>query len=356
MIRYPLIEINLYKIEHNVRTINKKCIENNIELVGVSKAVCGCSKVAMAFLNGGVSKLGDSRVDNIIELKENGVSAEYILIRTPMLSEVKKVVQEVDISFNSELEVIKALSEECQAQDITHEILLMVETGDLREGEMPDNIVSMVEEILKLKGIKLIGIGTNLACLCGVVPSSDNLGILPELQNKILLQTGVLLPILSGANSSSITDILSNRFPQEINQIRIGEGILLGKETIYRNNIPNTYQDTFVLKAEIIELKWKPSLPIGDISQNAFGKSFEFEDRGEQLRAILALGKLDVDTDAIKPVNEDISIIGSNSDHFVLDLTNCSGKYKIGDHIDFLIEYSALITVMSSKYIPKIYI
>ena len=59
----------------------------------------------------------------------------------------------------------------------------MVDLGDLREGVMHKEAVEYVGDILKLRGVNLIGIGTNLTCLSGVLASKKNLGILNDIRN-----------------------------------------------------------------------------------------------------------------------------------------------------------------------------
>ena len=51
-----------------------------------------------------------------------------------MISEADKVVEYADISLNSELETIRALSKEALIKGRSHNIILMVDLGDLREG------------------------------------------------------------------------------------------------------------------------------------------------------------------------------------------------------------------------------
>ena len=57
-----------------------------------------------------------------------------MLIRIPMISEAEDVVRYTDISLNSEIKVAKALSKEAIKMGKIHEIILMVDVGDLREG------------------------------------------------------------------------------------------------------------------------------------------------------------------------------------------------------------------------------
>lgn len=72
----------------------------------------------------------------------------------------------------------KASDQEAAKQGKTHKVVLMIDLGDLREGiffKDEDIIMSTVEEILKLKNIKLHGVGVNLTCYGAVIPKQDNL-------------------------------------------------------------------------------------------------------------------------------------------------------------------------------------
>ncbi|HBL50374.1 MAG TPA: alanine racemase, partial [Firmicutes bacterium] len=60
----------------------------------------------------------------------------------------------------------------------------------------------------------------------------------------------------------------------------IGEGIMLGCETLERAPLPGLHTDVFTAVAEIVEVREKPSLPIGRIAQDVFGNVPVFEDRG----------------------------------------------------------------------------
>ncbi len=113
------------------------------------------------------------------------------------------------------------------------------------------------------------------------------------------------------------------------------------------------YIDTFILTAEIIEIKEKPSVPIGKIGLDGFGNVPILEEKGNLIRAILAVGKQDFGTHNVTPVHREIEVLGSSSDHLILDITNCKKDYKIGDEISFTLGYGALLSLMTSEYIYK---
>lgn len=349
---YPALKVNLKKIEANTRLLVEKCAAHNIKVSAVTKVFCGLPQIAEAIAKGGAAYLADSRVENLKKMRH--INLPKVLLRIPMLSQVKEVVEFADISLNSEYEVIKALSDESLKKGKCHDIILMVDLGDLREGVWADEAVDYAGKILELKGVRLIGIGTNLTCYGAVIPKVDNLSRLVEIAENIEKKYGIELNIISGGNSSSIYLVENGTIPRGINNLRLGESIVLGNETAYGNRIEGTYNDCFTLCAEIIELKEKQSVPIGEIGVDAFGNKPTYVDRGIRKRAILAIGKQDVRIDGLTPIDERIIILGASSDHMIVDVTDCEKDYSIGDIIEFTMDYGALLAASTSDYVNKV--
>lgn len=349
---YPKVKIDLNKLEHNVEKIVGLCSENNINVAGVTKVFCGNPKITEAYIDGGVSYLADSRIENLIKLKEYHILK--ILLRLPMISEVEKVVEFADISLNSEIEIIKKLSKKAVEKDKVHGIILMVDLGDLREGFYnEEDLYKAVKEILGLKGIDIKGIGTNLTCYGGVIPDNINMNRLLNIKETIENRFKINLDIISGGNSSHLHFLLEGKNIRGINNLRLGESLVLGGETAYGNRIEDTYDDVFQLEAEIIEVKEKPSIPTGEIGKNAFGKVPTFVDKGIRKRIIVAIGQQDVDLDDVMPLDKCIDIIGSSSDHLLLDGTDSNKNYKVGDIIKFKLTYGGILSTMTSEYVEK---
>ncbi|MCK5731950.1 MAG: alanine/ornithine racemase family PLP-dependent enzyme [Tenericutes bacterium] len=351
---YPRIIINQKELVENTNTILDMARNNNIPYVTtVVKAFAGDTTILNTLKEAGIVCIGDSRIQNLRLYKSLGFHHQ-MLLRIPMISEVEDVIKYSDISLNSELTVIKALNEESLRQNKKHAILIMFDLGDLREGiYYKSDYISTINEILKLDNIIVKGIGTNLTCYGGLVPSKEIFERLINIKNNIENSCNIKLEIISGGNSSSVTLFDKNIIPKEINHLRLGESILFGKETSYSNQIDGLHHDVFSFEAEIIELKEKPSYPDGEISINSFGLEPDIEDKGQMRRAILAVGKQDTILENITPFDKNISIIGGSSDHLILDVTK--GNYIVGDIIGFEINYPALVHLMNSDYITKYY-
>ncbi|HHY70401.1 MAG TPA: alanine/ornithine racemase family PLP-dependent enzyme [Thermoanaerobacterales bacterium] len=349
---FPCVEINLKKIKHNTEHLVNLCTNNGIEVMAVTKGVCGLADVAKTLIKGGAKMLGESRIQNIISLKQSGINVPIYLIRIPMLSEVADVVQWADGSLNSEIKVITALSEEACSFGKNHKVLLMVDVGDLREGVLPENVIDTVGEIIDLPGIEFEGIGTNLGCYGGVMASYENMKVLVDLAKDIEKKYGFKIKTLSGGNSSTLSLLKSGGLASGINQFRLGESILLGNNPSTSRPLPGTYQDTIILKTEVIETKTKPSYPTGKIGKDAFGNIPVFEDKGPMRRAIVALGKQDCIIKDLTPIDRNIQILGASSDHLLLDVTQ-SSNIDVGSIIEFNLSYGALLSLMTSKYVTK---
>jgi predicted amino acid racemase len=141
--------------------------------------------------------------------------------------------------------------------------------------------------------------------------------------------------------------------PRRVNHARIGEAILLGRETTHRRPWPGTFQDAFIVRAEVLEQKAKPSVPVGELAEDAFGELPTFEDRGVRLRALLNLGREDVAVDGLTPLDPGVTIIGASSGYLVVDVTDASDRTEVGSELAFSLNYGALLRVMTSVYVEK---
>ena len=349
----PRLEINTTKITHNAIELKKLYGSKGIEIIAVTKGVCGDPVIVDALLKSGITMLADSRISNIRRMRNAGIEAQYMLLRTPLLSQIDDVISYTDISLNSELSVIKALSKTALKQKKIHKIVLMVELGDLREGILPADLDDIVQVVIKLDGIDLVGIGVNLACLSGIKPGKQKMDYLSSLAIDLETKFGLKLEFVSGGNSANYTWFKSTENIGRINSFRLGESIYLGCETLYREPIPGLFTDAFRLVTEVIESKIKPSMPDGEIGQDAFGHVPSFQDKGDRLRSILAIGRQDVSIADLTPL-DDIEIIASGSDHLVVDASNVN--LKVGDNVAFQLNYGALISAMVSPYIAKVFL
>ncbi|MFP4083105.1 MAG: alanine/ornithine racemase family PLP-dependent enzyme [Candidatus Aminicenantes bacterium] len=349
----PRIQIDLAKIAHNVKKMVDLYAAKGISVIGVTKGVCGDPRIAKIFLQNGIDIIGDSRISNFKRMREEGIRAPFLLLRLPCLSEVEALVKYADMSLNSEVGVIKEISKTAKKNNKQHKVILMVELGDLREGIMPSDMENTVQEIKDLKGIKFSGIGTNLACFGGVKPDEEKMNQLSSIAQSIEDKFNLSLDFISGGNTANYYWIQSTKEVGKINNVRLGESMLLGGISLDGKGIPGLYSDAFRLVAEVIESKIKPSKPYGEIGLDAFGNVPEFEDRGPMKRVLLAVGRQDILVSGLDP-KIDVEILGASSDHLILNAHQTD--FKVGDQVEFNLNRGAMLAAMTSPYVTKKYI
>jgi len=333
-----------------------------ISIIGITKGVLGDPEIANTMVKAGILFLGDSRIENIIKMRNANISAKFILIRNPTLKEIPLIVSHTEISLNSELEVIQKLSDEAIRQNKVHGIILMVEMGDLREGIIPEDLTGLINNIIKLDSIKIRGIGTNLKCFGGVIPDEEKMTQFSKIAENIQKSMKLNFEFVSAGNSANLDWVNSTNKVGAVNNLRLGTAIILGAGGILEEPILGLYQDAFTLIAEIVELKKKPFYPNGKITTNAFGEISVFgknpqwrEFKGSRNQALLNIGRQDIQETGLSPKDVNLEILGATSDYLVVDLKS-NESFKIGEKIQFNLNYEALLRAMTSPYVSKVYI
>lgn len=348
----PRVEIDLAKVTHNADHLVGRLAGRRIAVTGVTKAVLGSPELGHALVGAGIHTLGDSRIDNLERLRAAEVPATLALLRAPMLSQLDRVVASADLSFNTEPEAISGLAAAARYRSTTHGVVLMVELGDLREGILPADLADAVRVTLGQPNLILEGLGTNLACRSGVVPDAAKMDDLSALVTAMEASFGIRLPIVSGGNSANLGWALGNEPVGRINDLRLGESLLLGLDPLDRSPIKGLHTDAISLVAEVIETKTKPSLPWGRTAQSAFGQIEIPTDRGLVAQSLLAIGEQDVDPHGLRPP-PGTRIAAASSDHLVLISEE---PLPLGAQLRFVPDYSALLRAMTSPFVATTFL
>jgi predicted amino acid racemase len=348
---YPRVLIDPKKYAYNVSFITDLCHKQGISIMGVSKVYCADEKLVSVLDQSQVDFIADSKLDNLMHIK---TIKPKVYLRIPALSEASLVVKFTDMSLHSELEVIKKIDEISGKMRKRHKIILMYDLGDLREGIYYQSFkLDDIKEVLALQHIDLYGIGTNLTCYGSVIPSIETYQKLKTIKDQIENAFDIKLHLISGGNSSSIPMLIEGSIPDFINNLRIGEAMIVGRETAYQKRIDHLYEDVITLETEILEIKEKPSYPEGELGFDAFGQIQTYKDVGMMKRAILSIGRQDVKHDDLIPP-KGIEIVGSSSDHLIVHIID--GIYQIGDVIQFKLKYGGILSLMTSPYVEKVYV
>jgi predicted amino acid racemase len=356
--RYPALIVDKEKVSSNARAVAELCGSRGIDVWGVAKGLSGDPRVAAIYADAGFSGICDSRLRNLRKIADSGSTLPRQLIRIAMMSELNELAVTAEMSLQSDIGTIKELDRICVAAKIRHEVLLMIDAGDLREGFWPTELPDAARELKDLEGgVRIGGVAANFACASGVLPTHDNMARLVECRDAIAGITGREMSTVSVGGTCCLKIIEAGLVPEGVNVLRICEGVLLGTDTAFDRVIPYLARDALTVTAEIVECRQKPSVPVGDVGHQAFGEKPVFIDKGLRRRAILAIGRQDVNIDRITPLDENVEIVTASSDHLIVDVTeaerNC--MYKPGDLMSFRPLYPAMLACATSEYVEVIF-
>ena len=350
------ITLNREKLKTNYNFLSSLFSQNNISFAIVSKLLCGNDTYLRELIELGAKQLCDSRISNIKTIKQLNPDVETIYIKPPAHEVIEEIIEFADISINTEIETIVLLSKEAQKKGVTHKILIMIEMGELREGVLREEFLSFYEQVFDLPNIEVVGLGTNLTCMYGILPSHDKLIQLCLYEQLIEAKFNKEIDYVSGGSSVTIPLIFQNLLPSGINHFRVGETLFMGTD-VYNNSVIEEMAGTvFQLFAQVIEMNEKPINPMGEIGHNLTGDSPHFENYDQtetSYRAIIDLGLLDIDERHINLKNKDYSILGASSDMLVVEIGKNESNLEVGDLIEFEMDYMGVLRIMNSRYIEK---
>jgi predicted amino acid racemase len=357
---YPALQIDRSKLADNAKAVTELCGASGIGVAGVVKVVGGDPICARVIYDAGCKWIASSRIDQLEAMRAKNPDIPLMLIRIPMVSEADALVRAADISLNSDIDVLRAIDGAAGRAGVTHDVILMIELGDLREGIWQESeYIEIAREVEgSLKNLRLAGTGTNLGCYGSINPTTDKMNELVAATEKIEAAIGRKLDIISGGGTTSLPLVISGGMPPRVNHLRVGEGIFINKdnEDLYDIRIQGTHRDALTLEAEVIEARVKPSHPIGEIAYDAFRNKPTYVDRGERRRALLGVGKVDYGyLDQILPRTEGAELLGASSDHTILDIEDASGEIRTGDILTLDTCYAAVAFLASSPSVRKCY-
>lgn len=356
--RYPLMEVHLKAMENNARVLCGVCARSGISVAGIVKFSDGCVPIARSYAAGGCAQIGVSRAVHLRELRSALPGTELMLTRAPGPGDVQDAAQFADWILHSSADGLRALDRAAASAGTRPGVLLMLDVGDLREGvdsvEKLCRLAALVEK--ELPHLRLRGVGTALACLNGVLPTPENLTVLADAAGAVEQEIGRELEAVSGGSSIDLLLLKDgvSRIPSRINHLRLGGSIASPRNIRLNRGVtfPGLREDTVCIRAEIIEIEEKDSLPKGETTFNWAGAGVSREDRGRRLRAVLALGSQDIgEGGSLTPLERGVEVVGCSSDHTVVDVTDYDGTLAYGDTLRFAMSYSPMLHAFSGRHV-----
>ena len=232
----------------------------------------------------------------------------------------------------------------------------MIELGDLREGVLPGSLVKFYKRIFRLRNVNVLGIGANLGCLSGAVPNIDQFMQLVLYKELLELKFDHRLPMISAGSSIVLPLLEAGQVPAGINHFRIGEAVFLGTDLVNGGTLPGMRDDVITVEAEIVEIKEKGLMPLGDTTGLTPFEPLDNDSTPGQrgYRAIVTLGQLDTEVGGLTPLDREHQIAGASSDLTVVNVGSEPRDLRIGGSIRFRPNYGATLRLMNNPYMERV--
>ena len=357
MLARPILEFDLKKIKENAAKLKKQCDKYGIMPSMAVKGVKSAYEIIETVMEAGITHFGDSRIMNIRRLKERHPEVYMMLIRTPAPQEAEEVVRWCDSSIHSEAETVMAISEAARALGKVHDIYLDIDVGDIRDGIFgTEQLDEFMDQVVGLPGINFLGVLANVGCVGSVMPDRNNTQQLADCKDYLNRKYGLNIKYVSFGGTVAYQMIVDGQMPEGVNEFRFGEAVFFGEDTTGNRDLEGFHKDAVIFAAPVVEVRKKPSVPIGQLGLDACGNVGVYIDRGIRKRVILAAGKQDVDCRALTLIDPGMIYIGSSSDHIIVDVEEAESEVKLGDYIRFRCGYMAMLSASTSEFVEKVYL
>jgi predicted amino acid racemase len=344
--------IDLAKLGHNIRYLSEFCSDRRLDLLGIVKGCFSNVPIIQAFQENGIDRLGISKVAIVRDVARY-LKSPPVKISLSTCQQAEAVVHHFDTSYHSEIAPIHALADACSRQATAHDLILVVDIGDLREGVLPEDVQETVGKILEIKNnyLSFRGLAASLTCCSGTLPDEENILVLHQLSKDIEARFGCQVKTVSIGGSVVLSWMQDHDLPWRINEIRLGEAILLGTIPSLSHKHESLYDDAFTFRAEVLEVREKPSMPKGVLGLDSLGGKPYLRDRGIRKRAILDFGLVDTAPMGLIPRLLNLEFVNTNSEYAIVDVTDCSQPVERGDIVEFGLKYIAMIQCFISPHV-----
>ncbi len=336
-IRPVWAEVDLGRIEHNVKQIKSLC--ENKKIYGVVKADAyghGALDIVQVLLKSGVTDLAVALITEALEIIKSGINVPILILGFTPLTFAEDILNNNIEQTVYDLEYAKKLSEIAQEKNKTAKIHIAVDTGMGRIGFLPNEKgMEAVRQISKLPNVNIEGIFTHFS----TADEADKTYSLEQLAkfNKFvddLENEGIKINIKHASNSAGIMDLPEAHF----NAVRPGiimYGYYPSNEVIKERL---DLKPALTLKTSVVHVKTLPK----DM-YISYGRKYKTDK--ERVIATLPIGYADGYTRALSNKGKVIvngklaSIVGAVCmDQCMIDVTDV-GTVKVGDEVILLGEH-----------------
>lgn len=215
------VEVNIDNVSNNIKEL-KKCVPQDKKFLAVVKADSyghGAAMLAPTMLASGVDMFGVASIDEALNLRENGVTAEILILGAAPIWALPTVVENnltITIFSEEHLESCIQTYERTKTPVKAH---IKIDTGMNRIGVSHKNAVEFIKKVQLMESIDLKGIFSHLANAEIKEKTEQQLAVWEDVISQVNTD-GLLLHIL---NTAGI--ITSNIYQCTYNMVRGGIGL-----------------------------------------------------------------------------------------------------------------------------------
>ena len=350
------------RIAKNYRLWSELCRASGVQLNLVTK-FCLCNPELIHFFCTSEdlhpAAISDSNMEDFARLSpEDARRLAKCVIKT-RVSDIENIPSLPDFARPDRLWVSD--EEQLQAvarlpQEVRPELVLIAETGDLKDGILLEDIPRIAE---KWHSLPIIGVSVNFSCLSGILPDIETVKKLSSLAAFIQHLRGLPRPFLSVGGTVVYGLLSSGALKGLVQEVRCGEGIFFGYDSSGGQPLPGFERDTIILEGEVVELAEKDSAiqqgrtagfsAVGSAADSAEGDAF----RGVRRRAVLDFGVLVARAEDLRPLDAGVSLRGQTFDFTVADVTNCRKLYETGGTVAFATNYASASFALMNRYVRR---
>lgn len=345
-------------LKHNYGRMAELCRLNNAQLNIVSK-FCLSNPSVIDFLYGAKefsrTVISDSNMENFCNLDEKLASSIIKCVIKTRMSDIRKIPSlkpcfRPDRLFVSDMAMLHAVEE--LPEEMRPEIVLIAETGDLKDGFLPDEILRIADNMPTLR---VIGLSVNFSCLSGILPDIDTVKVLAGIAKQIQKKRGLDKPFLSVGGTVVHVLVEEGSLNGLVQEIRSGEGIFFGYDSSGGMELKDFCHETISLEGEILEIADK-DFALRQGHSAGFTATGDVSDKriesGVRKRAVLDFGVLVANQKDLFSIDKNVVPAGQTFDFTVVDITDSTEKYATGQYIKFFTNYAAASFVMMNRYVP----
>jgi predicted amino acid racemase len=347
--------MNMDALRHNARQVRRLAGRWGLSVLPVLKAVASHPAAVAALTEAGAfTRFGCAEA---AEADQAGLGpAGRCLIQLTALSRVRQTAETFQRSFQAVPEVLAALNQATAALGRKHEVVLMVDLDDEREGVNPEDLPELLDYARTLPHLTVKGFGATTTCLGHRLPDQRLADDLRALRSVF---AGGPEPEIS-LGGTVWAAWVDQAGPGVITELRLGDPFILGEDIYRQTALPGGPFRTDVcrLEAEVLEIRTRrpgPGLNGGAGPAGHVAGLPEPPDRprpGQRRRALLDLGRFHSAADLIQNGGHGDFILsglncrlpgafiaGISAGYLVLDITDCAEEPRVGQTISFKPSY-----------------